>query len=302
MKNIVIFGASKYGEKVFNYFKDKENIKINYFCDNNQDKQHNQFLGINVIPPNELLNIDIDEIVIASSYESEIKEQLLKLGIDQNKISIFSTNIDNIQFKNNSDLLLISETLMFDISNALIENNINYHIDHGTLLGLIRDNRILPWDIDIDLAIEETELKKVINLLDNFLVNYTNKYCAVNNWEYFVCYTKKDHKNHTQDIAYITVVNNVEDKNSTIGLDIHVKYTHNGNIVWTLAERKLSATKSYCFPTIDFTFKTKTLKIPNDSSSYLTELYGEWKTPVKEWDYSKYSNICDVIEYSQEGN
>ena len=42
----------------------------------------------------------------------------------------------------------------------LIENNINYWVCHGTLLGIIRDNKILPWDNDVDFAVWEDEVSK----------------------------------------------------------------------------------------------------------------------------------------------
>jgi phosphorylcholine metabolism protein LicD len=37
----------------------------------------------------------------------------------------------------------------------LKKNRINYWICHGTLLGIIRDDQLLPWDNDIDIGILE---------------------------------------------------------------------------------------------------------------------------------------------------
>jgi hypothetical protein len=42
----------------------------------------------------------------------------------------------------------------------LTDNNINYWICHGTLLGIIRENRLLPWDNDIDFAVWDDEHSK----------------------------------------------------------------------------------------------------------------------------------------------
>ena len=42
----------------------------------------------------------------------------------------------------------------------LINNNINYWVCHGTLLGIIRDNKLLSWDSDIDFAVWEDEYSK----------------------------------------------------------------------------------------------------------------------------------------------
>ena len=39
----------------------------------------------------------------------------------------------------------------------LTENKINYWICHGTLLGIIRDNQLIPWDHDIDIGVIENK-------------------------------------------------------------------------------------------------------------------------------------------------
>ncbi len=46
---------------------------------------------------------------------------------------------------------------MLDIAQLFNSKDIMYHIDHGTLLGIIRDGGILPWDIDIDFAVAAFE-------------------------------------------------------------------------------------------------------------------------------------------------
>ena len=53
-----------------------------------------------------------------------------------------------------------------DICNLLLVNNVNYWVCHGTLLGIIRENRLLPWDHDIDLAVwdHETSKDKIIKI------------------------------------------------------------------------------------------------------------------------------------------
>ena len=47
--------------------------------------------------------------------------------------------------------------LVVDILN---ENKINFWLCHGTLLGIVRENRLLPWDHDIDFAIWDDEYTK----------------------------------------------------------------------------------------------------------------------------------------------
>ena len=60
--------------------------------------------------------------------------------------------------KNNSETDLDSNFV--ETINLLNENKISYWVCHGTLLGLIRDGNLIPWDHDIDLAVWEHEYKK----------------------------------------------------------------------------------------------------------------------------------------------
>jgi len=54
--------------------------------------------------------------------------------------------------KNNDTFKIAVEILM--------DNNINYWVCHGTLLGIIRENKLLSWDHDIDFAVWDDEFSK----------------------------------------------------------------------------------------------------------------------------------------------
>lgn len=57
--------------------------------------------------------------------------------------------------------MIIDNNYIFKIAvKILINNNINYWVCHGTLLGIIRDNKLLSWDSDIDFAVWEDEYSK----------------------------------------------------------------------------------------------------------------------------------------------
>jgi phosphorylcholine metabolism protein LicD len=50
--------------------------------------------------------------------------------------------------------------VFINVCKILKSNNINYWVCHGTLLGIIRENRLLPWDHDIDFAVWDHEIDK----------------------------------------------------------------------------------------------------------------------------------------------
>tara|TARA_Y100001970_G_C14171265_1_gene824312 strand:- start:729 stop:977 length:249 start_codon:yes stop_codon:yes gene_type:complete len=45
------------------------------------------------------------------------------------------------------------------------KNKISYWVCHGSLLGLIRDGNLIPWDHDIDFAVWSSDYKKKILLI-----------------------------------------------------------------------------------------------------------------------------------------
>ena len=49
--------------------------------------------------------------------------------------------------------------ILIDLFN---KHKINYWICHGTLLGIIRDKKLIPWDHDIDIGVLENEISRKI--------------------------------------------------------------------------------------------------------------------------------------------
>ena len=54
----------------------------------------------------------------------------------------------------------VDDNIFKDVCDLLHNNRINFWICHGTLLGIIRENRLLPWDHDIDFAVWDHETDK----------------------------------------------------------------------------------------------------------------------------------------------
>jgi lipopolysaccharide cholinephosphotransferase len=291
-KRIVLFGASLFGKKAFDYYSTQNNVTIVAFCDNDKKKHQTEYLGIDVISPEELAAIKYDAIVIASSYDNEIYQQLISLNISPDLINKFHSNQKNMQL-GDGDKLLMAEEIMLKISSLFNEHNIEYHIDHGTLLGLIRDQSILPWDIDIDFAIPEYEKEHVIQVLDSNLSSYQSSYCTNNNWTYSITNHQMILGSEEKDLPMvIQIFNHAKDNLSELfALDIELKHRYIDKIYWKIGSRRLSSKTSLCFPATFMSFKDQEVKIPNKTELYLKTLYGNWKKPVKEWYYDKYENI-----------
>lgn len=89
MKNILVFGTGSYCEKIFkNYREELDDINILAFIDNNKQKHGQKFMGKHIISVQDIDKYEYDMIAICSSYFSEIKDQLIEIGIEENCITI----------------------------------------------------------------------------------------------------------------------------------------------------------------------------------------------------------------------
>lgn len=52
--------------------------------------------------------------------------------------------------------------MMYDITRLLSKHNVEYWIDGGSMLGAVRHGGIIPWDDDLDIAIMDENIHKVI--------------------------------------------------------------------------------------------------------------------------------------------
>ena len=62
------------------------------------------------------------------------------------------------------------ETLKIAVS-ILDSHSIDYWIDCGTLLGLVRDDKIIPWDEDVELGAWQTDRQSIDNCMEEFVKN-----------------------------------------------------------------------------------------------------------------------------------
>ena len=295
MKNVIIFGTGEFAKETYRFYKSKIDVNILFFSDNNLSKHYTMFFDIEIIPPEKLPFIKYDEILISSSFDNQIYQQLLELNIEKEKIKILNLNQVKIQFENGKRLLL-AERIMLDIANFFNINNISYHIDHGTLLGIIRDNSLLSWDIDVDFAIQDKDKDVVLELLKNYLKGYQVVYCEKNNWKCDIYNCDINFDNEIKSLPMvIKVFNDVEDSISNLFfVDIELKYEYKNNLYWMIGSRKLFAPLEICFPSTSILFKGHVLQTPRCIEDYLINLYGNWKKVIKEWSYEQYANIEEI--------
>lgn len=86
---IIIFGVGRQGQFLLSVMKQKSNVyydEVVACSDNNPILWGKKRDNISIIPPEQIVNVQYDYIVICSSYLCEIKSQLIKMGIKKDYV------------------------------------------------------------------------------------------------------------------------------------------------------------------------------------------------------------------------
>lgn len=180
--------------------------------------------------------------------------------------------------------LEITARKMLKVVCRLLDNNdIPYTLEGGTLLGIVRENRLLPWDNDIDITITDDYLDKLISIRWKlWLAGYRTRIRRSNkDMPHFPAGSVRLFKIQTRILFFFK-------KNEL--LDIFVKKKVEDRYFWTVGIKDpvlKSVPYKFYRELKKFPFDGYEYSIPEKYDDYLTLRYGDWKTPVREYDYRK---------------
>jgi len=174
--------------------------------------------------------------------------------------------------------------ILFDITEFLENNNIDYHLEGGTLLGIVRDNDLLPWDHDVDLSISIDDSEKFAKLSNKmFFKGYRITKGKI--YKDFKVFKKGQYRIFKVKKIFPSIIKVVFPyiNKYTIVADIFVKTSDEKNTYWQAMEKMMMVSNKYYSSHEIVNFMNRDLRVPYDYKNYLTEKYGDWKIPVKNW-------------------
>jgi phosphorylcholine metabolism protein LicD len=154
-------------------------------------------------------------------------------------------------------------SLMRKFDKLCKKHNLTYYISDGTLLGAVREKRIIPWDDDIDVHVPKSTVE--------FLTKNKDALDA-----YDLALRFQDHIWRIYDpqdlVPYLDLfeVEPKEDGKIHYKEDANIKRWPNGYFM-----------EYEIFPLKKYKFGPLALRGPADPIPYLVRMYKDWKTPVK---------------------
>ncbi len=181
--------------------------------------------------------------------------------------------------------LIKARRILFDVVELLDKNGIEYHLEGGTLLGLVRDKDLLPWDHDVDISLPYKNLNSFLKLKRTLLFK-GYKLSVRKSHEDFGPIKKGDCSiikvkplfHYLFDIIYPKA------KENLIMLDVFIKTSDEKFTYWQAKGRVMRVDNKYynSFELVDAL--ERSFKAPSLYKDYLTEKYGDWSVPIKEWN------------------
>ena len=177
----------------------------------------------------------------------------------------------------------VAHQLLSDVCTLLDQHDISYHLEGGTLLGIVRDKKLIPWDHDLDISILASDADRILQVLKHL----------PRRWRI----SKRFHDNdsHLWNRNQLRLIKIKSRRLYFLPgndcLDIFIKFFDDDFAYWKVDRHIMRASKKYYSGNETVEFMGKALSVPLDYQGYLTEKYGDWQTPEPDWHFSREKTI-----------
>ena len=283
MKKILVFGTGGAAEKLI--ANSGEIYDIVAFADNDPKKQGTLFHDRPVVPPARIREFDIEHVIIASMWYHDIKGQLVEqYGFPEDFIrpipKIFASAGKRYRPFEDDATRAFAGRVLQHITAFLENRGIPCYVDHGTLLGLVRDNGLMPWDDDLDLSVAATDRPRLTACIRDLVAAMPDRDRI--GWRTELIYNSLD-----DAIALFLTVEDPTEKINVFNAGLSFFTFENDLAVEAInwAPRDHYAGGEWIETSLG------RFRAPNRFRDYLALHYGEWQTPVKDMSFNQINNF-----------
>ena len=283
MKKILVFGTGGAAEKLIQNSGDIYDVVA--FADNNPKKHGTVFHGKPVVPPTKIREFSFEQIIVASMWFQDIRSQLIEqLGFPDDLIrsipKIFITPGKRYRPFEDDATRAFAARVLRHVCTFLEERAIPCYVDHGTLLGLVRDDGLMPWDDDIDLSVAATDRARLYGCIRELVAAMPDRDRI--GWKTEIIFNSLDDA--------IALFLTLEDPSDGI-------HAFNAGISFFTFENDLAVEAINWAPRDHYAggewidTSLGRYRAPNRYRDYLALHYGNWQTPVKDMAFSQIDNF-----------
>jgi phosphorylcholine metabolism protein LicD len=176
--------------------------------------------------------------------------------------------------------LELARGLLLEITAALDAAGIVYMLDAGTLLGVVRDGDLIPWDSDIDISVPAEGLPSLLEVLD--AGRFRHRWISRRYFKHgFDCWKQGDYraiKIRNRRLFYFR---------GKLTADLYIKYRWNDAYYWSAMGMICKADARFFNSHGEVEYMGRRLKVPAFHEEYLAKIYGDWRTPDRNYNPKK---------------
>jgi hypothetical protein len=292
---VVIFGASLSGCSALSAISERYDVLA--FVDNDSKKHGAKIQNILIISPSQIAALKPDKILIASEFFEQIQTQLQQL-VPNIMVEVLPARlIKPIQLKNSHRQGQTAVDLLLMLSENLKSHDVPHYIDAGTLLGVYRDNALIPWDDDLDFSVNANHLTHTISILEQQLPKMFETTGV--SWTLHTYINQQTYG--AVPIGAIRALKLLpNDSRETFpGIDFFVKYIQGEHMDYCLASRGFRMPAKHFSNIQSHAFAGGLVYLPDNVEAYLAGHYGDWQTPQKEWSLSHVKSATVFKSHAQ---
>ena len=174
--------------------------------------------------------------------------------------------------------------MLFLSTDFLNKHGIKYFLEGGTLLGIVRDGDLLPWDHDVDISIDYVDAEKLDKLRWRLYLKGYRLTCrrGIQSYGPIKPNDYRIFKMKPLGFAFVKMfLPSFAEK--MVVLDIFVKTNDDTHTYWQSMGKILRVDKIHYDSQDTVELNGVSLTTPGNYRDYLTSKYGDWSIPVKEW-------------------